>query len=409
MQAGRLNPKNDSVGKIISLNTRWVSIFRGTVLKAFHPEYSTFSETSTAQPGWYTDAINVYYGLMSRSFLTILAVIALGLAFFWWRSQLSDEVRTPDIVSSERAPESESLSDEASPDYHPVSLPALMAATYDGHDFRVGRVLAETSNYTRYYITYESGEFTISGIMNVPKGTPPSTGWPILFLNHGYIDPSIYTNGRGLKREQDYLASRGYAVIHADYRNHAESDDDPENEMRFRLGYTEDIINAIYAVRASELSYLDGERIGMLGHSMGGGVTLNVLVVAPDLVDAAVLFAPVSANYQRNYERWTRSDSEQGKRIIARYGTPEEAPEIWRGISAKNYFDRIRVPIQNHHGTADESVEIKWSDELDQWLDEAGKEHEYLVYPGEPHEFAAAWPTVMRRTLDFFDQYVKQD
>lgn len=47
MQAGRLNPKNDSVGKIISLNTRWVSIFRGTVLKAFHFEYSTFSETST--------------------------------------------------------------------------------------------------------------------------------------------------------------------------------------------------------------------------------------------------------------------------------------------------------------------------------------------------------------------------
>jgi hypothetical protein len=27
-----------------------------------------------------------------------------------------------------------------------------------------------------------------------------------VILNHGYIDPAIYTNGRGLKREQDYLA-----------------------------------------------------------------------------------------------------------------------------------------------------------------------------------------------------------
>jgi dipeptidyl aminopeptidase/acylaminoacyl peptidase len=344
-----------------------------------------------------------------RPFLLILGAAALAGVFFWQRSQRTEEVRVSDVPLSERLDDSSRSLMEVASAPHPVSLPALMTAAYDGHDFQVGRVLAQTAAYTRHYITYGSGELTISGIMNVPKGTPPATGWPILFLNHGYIDPSIYTNGRGLKREQDYLASRGYAVIHSDYRNHAESEDDPENEMRFRLGYTEDIINAIHAVRAAELSYLDAERIGMLGHSMGGGVTLNVLVVAPDLVDAAVLFAPVSANYQRNYERWTRSDSEQGKRIIARYGTPEEAPEIWRGISARNYFDRIRVPIQNHHGTADESVEIKWSDELDQWLDEAGKEHEYLVYPGEPHEFAAAWPTVMRRTLDFFDQHVKQD
>ncbi|QQR79237.1 MAG: alpha/beta fold hydrolase [Candidatus Moraniibacteriota bacterium] len=282
-----------------------------------------------------------------------------------------------------------------------------MAKTYDGRDFRVGHVLDDQVAYTRYFITYKSGEFTISGIMNVPKGTPPATGWPILFLNHGHIDTAIYTNGRGLKREQDYLARHGYAVIHSDYRNHAESDDDPENELHFRLGYTEDIINAIYAVRAAGLSYLDGERIGMLGHSMGGGVTLNVLVVAPELVDAAVLFAPVSANYVRNYERWTQRDSEIGKRLIERYGTPEEAPDFWNGISAKNYFNRIRTPIQTHHGTSDESVEIMWSDELDDWLTEADKEHEYLVYPGEPHEFIMAWPTVMSRTLAFFDQHVK--
>ncbi len=351
----------------------------------------------------------MYENHMVRSLLLVIGVAALAGGFFWRQSHSLEEVRVFDVPLSERGDDSTLPREEESPVPHPVSLPALMAATYDGHDFRVGRVLAETAAYTRYFITYESGEFTISGIMNIPKGTPPVTGWPILFLNHGFIDPAIYTNGRGLKREQDYLASRGYAVIHSDYRNHAESDDDSENEMRFRLGYTEDIINAIYAVRAAKLSYLDGERIGMLGHSMGGGVTMNVLVVAPDLVDAAVLFAPVSANYQRNYERWTRSDSEQGKRIIARYGTPEASPEFWRGISAKNYFDRIRVPIQNHHGTADESVEIKWSDELDQWLGEAGKDHEYLIYPGEPHEFAVAWPTVMRRTLDFFDQHVKQD
>lgn len=345
--------------------------------------------------------------------LLTIAIVAIGIIagiFFWYRSQSAVpamdnllEIKKNEVPLQVVPKEKEF---EKSP-VHPVSLRALMEKSYDGRDFRLGRILDDNSVYTRYYLTYKSENLTISGIMNIPKGIPPETGWPVLFLNHGYIDPAIYTNGRGLKREQDYLARRGYAVVHSDYRNHAESDDDPENELNFRLGYTIDIINAITALRVAKLPGIDTERIGMLGHSMGGGVTLNTLVVVPDLVDAAVLFAPVSANYERNYERWTRSDSEQGKRIIERYGTPVESPEFWNGISAKNYFDRIKTPIQNHHGTNDESVEIKWSDELDLWLKAAGKGYDYRVYPGEPHEFVQAWPLVMRRTLTFFDEHVK--
>lgn len=287
---------------------------------------------------------------------------------------------------------------------HPVSLPALMEKNFSGSNLKLVSVLDRSNTYTRYRMSYTSGVFTISGIANIPHGEGP---FPVLLLNHGYIDPKIYTNGRGLKREQDYLAQRGYAVFHSDYRNHAESDDDPDNDLNFRLGYTEDVINLVYALRAAKLPSLDTERIGMLGHSMGGGVTINTLVVQPDLIDVAVLFAPVSANYERNYERWTKRESETGKKIIERYGTPEANPDFWNGVSAKNYFDRITTPIQNHHGTADDSVEIKWSDELAVWLREAGKNLDYHVYPGEPHEFTLAWPMVMQRTVEFFDQYLK--
>ncbi len=343
---------------------------------------------------------------MSRLLQYGSGALLIGTVILWsyWSSGADGTLPTYRPADSD-APSTEGLPTVNAP--NPVSLPALMAKDYDGRDFRVGRVLDDNAAYTRTFITYKSGDLTISGIMNVPKGIPPITGWPILFLNHGHIDTAIYTNGRGLKREQDYFARHGYAVIHSDYRNHAESDKDPENELHFRLGYTEDIVNAIYAVRAARLPYLDSERIGMLGHSMGGGVTLNVLVVAPTLVDAAVLFAPVSANYERNYERWTKRESATGKQIIERYGTPEANPDFWNAISAKNYFDRITAPIQNHHGTLDESVELKWSDELEGWLKDADKDIEYLVYPGEPHEFIDAWPLVMRRTLAFFDRHVK--
>src|SRR6185312_12420252 len=85
-------------------------------------------------------------------------------------------------------------------------------------------------------------------------------------------------------------------------------DDDPRAEVSLRLGYTEDVINAVLAIRRSGLRSLDGERVGLLGRSMGGGVMLNVLTVQPGLVDAAVVFAPVSSDTVDNFDRWIRHD-----------------------------------------------------------------------------------------------------
>lgn len=287
---------------------------------------------------------------------------------------------------------------------NPVSIEAMTKKQFKGYDLKLGPVLAENESYTRYYITYQSDQLKISGIMNVPKGQGP---FPVLILNHGYIDPEIYTNGRGLKREQDYLAQRGYVVIHPDYRNHADSDKDPDSELWLRLGYTEDVINAVLAVQESDLEFFDKEKIGMLGHSMGGGVTLNTLAIRPELVKAAVLFAPVSGDYRKNFNKWTRQRTEVAQKIESLYGTPTRNPMFWDGISVINYLDHIKAPIQLHHGTADESVPLEWSNELETVLKAAEKNFEYFIYPNEPHEFINAWPQVMSRVANFFDQYLK--
>jgi dipeptidyl aminopeptidase/acylaminoacyl peptidase len=280
---------------------------------------------------------------------------------------------------------------------------ALADKDFQGNNFTVGRVLAQTDSYTRYYITYSSGDLTISGIMNVPKGNGP---FPVLLLNHGYIDPAIYTNGRGLKREQDYLASRGYVVVHPDLRNHADSSKDKGSEERLRLGYVEDVINAIYALKSSDLPYIDKEHIGMLGHSMGGGVSMGVAVTTPELVDAIVLFAPVSADVRDNFERWIERRPEVAARIISAHGSPEDSPEFWDGVSPATYFSRVKAPVLIHHGTADDSVPFAWSEKTATGLQHAGKDVQLEIYPREPHEFAAAWPQVMQRTVDFFNTHL---
>ncbi len=279
-----------------------------------------------------------------------------------------------------------------------------MAKSYDGRALRIGRVLGRTPAYTRFAVTYRSGRLTISGVMNVPTGSGP---FPVLVLCHGYIDPAVYTTGRGLKREQDYLARRGYVVLHTDYRNHAGSDDDPVADVDLRLGYTEDAINAVEAVRRSTLPYLDRGRVGLLGRSMGGGVVLNALVVRPDLVDAAVVFAPVSSNAADNFERWIRRDpSRRGlaRRIIAAHGSPERAPAFWRAASPVTYLGRVRAPLLMHHGTADQTCPPRWSRATYAALRERGKDVTLHAYPGEGHAFGAAWALAMRRTVAFLDR-----
>lgn len=284
----------------------------------------------------------------------------------------------------------------------PVSLPAMFGADHDGRALELGEVLARTDAYTRYAVTYTGDDLTISGIMNIPAGDGP---FPVLVLAHGYIDPAVYTTGRGLAREQDYLARQGYAVLHTDYRNHAGSDDDPGNDLRLRLGYTADVINAVLAVRASDLPQLDGDRIGLLGRSMGGGVTYNVLVTAPGLVDAAVVYAPVSSRAADNFNRWRRG-SPVGAEILEAYGSPADAPEFWRGVSPRTFFDRVTEPVLMFHGTADESCPIEWSHETHDALTAAGVQADLVVYEGERHAFGPRWQDSIERTSDFFAMHL---
>ncbi|MET8829334.1 prolyl oligopeptidase family serine peptidase [Streptomyces sp. NPDC004610] len=285
---------------------------------------------------------------------------------------------------------------------NPVSIPALIAREHTGTDLRLGDVRSRTDAYTQYAVTYRANGLTISGIMNIPTGDGP---FPALVLAHGYIDPDVYTTGRGLAREQDLLARNGYIVLHTDYRNHAGSDDDPDNERSLRLGYTEDVIGAALAMRGSGRPEIDGDRIGLLGRSLGGGVVYNTLAVAPGVFDAAVAFAPVSARPEENIDFY-----QEGQPVVAEIeeenGTPEENPEFWREASPLTYVDRVTEPLLVHHGTEDVNALIEWSREAVSVFEEAGKDVELLTYEGEAHTFYSQWPDSMEATMDFFEEHL---
>ncbi|TNM42783.1 peptidase S9 [Nocardioides albidus] len=310
---------------------------------------------------------------------------------------------TPPPATSPTTSPSASQSPAAVP--HPVSLPALAQKAFDGRGLRLGEEVARTSRQRQYAVTWRSGDLTVSGRLAVPEGPGP---FPAVVLAHGYIDPAVYVNGQGMTRERAWFGEHGYVALHVDYRGHAGSDPDASGGLDMRLGYTEDVVNAVLALRAWD-GPVDDERVALVGRSMGGGVVYNALVVKPGLVDAAVVFAPVSSDAVDNFERWIRPDPGRGgaaRRILSRYGEPSAQPAFWQGISARTYFDDITEPVLIHHGSSDDSCPIRWSRATTRLMEQAGVDVTMRTYVGEEHAFGPQFELSMQRTGRFLARHL---
>ena len=308
-----------------------------------------------------------------------------------------------EATSSSSAPEPSASTTPDAP--HPVSLPALAQKSFNGGDLRRGAEVLRTADHVQYSVTWRSGNIRVSGRLAVPRGNGP---FPTVVLAHGYIDPAVYVNGQGMTRERAWFGDRGYVALHVDYRGHAESGPDRSGGMDMRMGYTEDVINAVHALRAWD-GPVDDERVALVGRSMGGGVVYNALVAVPGLVDAGVVFAPVSSNAVDNYERWIRPDPSRdglSSRILQEYGEPAANPTFWQGISARTYFADITEPVLIHHGTLDDSCPLRWSRQTHRLMKAAGVDATLEVYQGEGHAFGPQFDRSMERTGQFLEQHL---
>lgn len=289
-------------------------------------------------------------------------------------------------------------------DAFPVSLPELANLKLSSQKLELGEALLKTDKYTRYHLNYQSGRLMISGIINVPKGKGK---FPIVILNHGNYNISVYKNGYGLELEQDFFANNGYVVIHTDYRNFAQSSADSTNEQRLRLGYSQDILNLIEAVKKSKLKFLDKEKIVLLGHSMGGGAVLNVLAAKPELVKAAVLLAPLAGEPKNNFDPWLRLHTDDAEQIISLRGTYETNPRFWDELVPQYFFNEKTPPVMIHHGLNDETIPYQWSESLNDALKLLHRDVAFYTYADEGHVFKESWLQAMERSLEFFNQKMK--
>ncbi len=298
---------------------------------------------------------------------------------------------------------------------HPLSIEYMRQKTYPGSDIIIEQTLPAGSNYNQYIASYKSDGLKIYALLTIPQGTnPPADGWPVIIFNHGYIQPAQHRTTERYVAYVDAFARNGYIVFKSDYRGHGNS----EGKATGGYGnndYTIDVLNALSSIK--KYPGVNPEKIGMWGHSMGGGITLRSMVVSGD-IKAGVIWAGVVGSYSDLIKNWNpRMFSDQARRhlgggwresLTKQYGTPEENPEFWNSISATSFLNDISGPMQLHHGTGDTHVPIEFSETLNRQLKEVGKEVEYFTYEGDDHNIGNNFGLAIQRSVEFFNKYLKE-
>lgn len=294
---------------------------------------------------------------------------------------------------------------------HPLTIESLRQGEYPGSEITIEQTLKPGSNYQRYLASYKSEGLKIYGLLTVPDSSVGKS--PVIVFNHGYISPSVYQTTERYLAYVDGFASSGYIVFKPDYRGHGNSEGEAEGAYGSNA-YTIDVLNAVASIK--KFKDADAEKIGMWGHSMGGHITLKNMVVNKD-IKAGVIWAGVVGDYTDLINNWRRGSatpipSPSGARrwrqvLIEKYGTPQDNPEFWKSISANSYLSEISGPLQLHHGTGDASVPVVFSQKLADQLKASGKEVELYTYPGDDHNLTSNFNTAMKRSIDFFDKYLK--
>jgi len=317
---------------------------------------------------------------------------------------------------SEMMPEFENITaNEEQEPLHPIAIEEMRKHEFKSSPIVIEETLADGSNYKRYIASYTSDGLKIYGLFTVPISDPPQGGFPAIVFLHGYLNPPTYKTLERYVAYQDGFARAGYATFKPDLRGHGQSKGESV-QSNFSPDYIYDALNLVAVLQAD--TRINRNKIGMWGHSMGGGITLRSMVVSKQ-IKAGVIWAGVVGDWEDLLERYRRrtpwvstaASSSTRSSIVEftdKYASPSANPRFWNTIDAYTYLGDMSGPVQLHHGTADDSVPVEFSQHLRSALIVAGKTVEYFEYPGGDHNLGGKdFGLAMKRSGEFFDKYIK--
>lgn len=319
----------------------------------------------------------------------------------------AEQSRVPSNAGGETISSEVDLSPTGS--LHPMAIEAMRTKEYPGSEVVIVEELTPGSNYDRYIASYESEGNTIRGLLTIPREGKPEAGYPLIVFVHGYIPPDVYRTTERYVAYQDNLARNGYITYKIDLRGHDQSEGEPVRG-HFSEAYVTDTLNAIAAMKTLETG--DPERIGYWGHSNGGEIGLRS-IVASEEIDAAVFWAGVVGSWEGMLEEYNDEipflsfENRGVPEMVTEFGLPSENPAFWETVDPHDHLDKVTAAVELHHGTADDSVPLVMSEELEEGLKAEGKQVELFVYQGGDHNLGgSAFGPAMQRTLAFYEEWL---
>jgi dipeptidyl aminopeptidase/acylaminoacyl peptidase len=267
------------------------------------------------------------------------------------------------------------------------------------------------SDFPKQIIFKSEDGVTLHGQLFLPNTVNANRKVPGLVFMHGgpvrqmilgfhYMD--YYHNAYA---ENQYLASRGYAVLSVNYRlgiMYGRAFREAPNTIWRGAAEYKDVVAAGKYLQS--LPQVDAEKIGLWGGSYGGFLTAMGLAQNSDLFKAGVDFHGV--------HDWSVFLTERPffGNLALRPPDAEAAVKLAWESSPDAYVSTWKSPVLFIHGDDDRNVPFSQTVDLVQRLRAQHVPFEQLILPDEIHDFLRwrDWMRAYAATADFFDRTLKR-
>jgi dipeptidyl aminopeptidase/acylaminoacyl peptidase len=203
------------------------------------------------------------------------------------------------------------------------------------------------------------------------------------------------------------LTDRGIAVFAPNVRGSSGFGRSFVNADNLGLRYAaiEDVRSCASFLTASGVA--DPGRLGIMGRSYGGYLTLAALTAFPDLFAVGIDVCGMSnfATFYEHTEPWIAAAA------VSKYGDPVTDRELLADLSPITRIDRLRTPLMVVHGENDSNVPVIEAEQVVAALAARGVPHRFLLFPDEGHELLhrSSRADYLRETVDWLVTYLSSN